>query len=93
MSKKNMYTTDVSDNKKINEKVIDTKEDQNKKNSINIDNETIKPITVSPTNIKEPRKDRCIPDWLPEKDNVEIVEPIEKPPHLRSKVNLHYYVL
>lgn len=27
-----------------------------------------------------------IPNWLPEKDNVEIVEPIVKPPHLHSKV-------
>lgn len=26
-----------------------------------------------------------IPDWLPEKDNVEIVHPITKPPHLYSK--------
>lgn len=83
MSKKNICTTDVSDNKKIDKKVIDTKEDQNKKNSINVDNETVKP--TSPTNIIESRKDRRIPDWLPEKDNVEIIEPIEKPPHLHSK--------
>ncbi|XP_011065015.1 PREDICTED: RNA polymerase II-associated protein 3 [Acromyrmex echinatior] len=85
MSKKNICTTDVSDNKKINEKIVDTKEDQNKKNNINVDNETVKPTIISPTNITEPRKGRYIPDWLPEKHNVEIVEPIEKPPHLRSK--------
>ncbi|KAK1132728.1 hypothetical protein K0M31_014105 [Melipona bicolor] len=36
------------------------------------------------TNIKKKRDSR-IPDWLPEKDEVTVIEPIEKPPHLRSK--------
>lgn len=36
------------------------------------------------------RKERnlSIPDWLPEKDSVIVVEPIEKAPHLRSKKSL-----
>lgn len=34
---------------------------------------------------KQNKKYLSIPDWMPEKDNVAIVEPIEKAPHLRSK--------
>ncbi|XP_071869089.1 RNA polymerase II-associated protein spaghetti isoform X1 [Bombus fervidus] len=37
------------------------------------------------TNVK---RDPRIPDWLPEKDEVIVIEPIEKPPHLRSKKSL-----
>ncbi|XP_071570643.1 RNA polymerase II-associated protein 3 isoform X2 [Temnothorax nylanderi] len=81
MSVKDVRTADVSDHEKIDEKVIDTKKDTNKMSSTNVDN-TVKPTTRSAT---ESKKDRRIPDWLPEKDNVEIVEPIDKPPHLRSK--------
>lgn len=62
-------------NVKSNEKVVDTKKNINKKNDLNKTATTT--INVTKT---------CIPDWLPEKDNVAIVEPIEKPPHLRSKV-------
>ncbi|KOX76001.1 RNA polymerase II-associated protein 3 [Melipona quadrifasciata] len=39
---------------------------------------------MADTNIKKKRDSR-IPDWLPEKDEVTVIEPIEKPPHLRSK--------
>ncbi|XP_043258103.1 RNA polymerase II-associated protein 3 isoform X2 [Colletes gigas] len=31
------------------------------------------------------KRDPRIPTWLPEKDDVVVIEPIEKPPHLRSK--------
>ncbi|XP_012239843.1 RNA polymerase II-associated protein 3 isoform X1 [Bombus impatiens] len=34
------------------------------------------------------KRDPRIPDWLPEKDEVIVIEPIEKPPHLRSKKSL-----
>lgn len=64
---------------------IDIKEDKNKKNSVNT-GVIAKPNTISLT---ESKRDPRIPDWLPEKDDVEVVEPIEKPPHLRSKVNLY----
>lgn len=87
-SEKDICATDVVDNKKINQKVINTMEDKRKKSSINIDN-TVKSTTTNKTSAIEPKKDRRIPDWLPEKDNVEIVEPIDKPPHLRSKVRLY----
>lgn len=98
MSEENVCTT-VS-NEKMNQNIIDEeeekdkkedkenkedkniKEDKNNKN-LSVDN-TVKPTRISVT---EPRKDRRIPNWLPEKD-VEIVEPVNKPPHLRSKVNL-----
>lgn len=122
MSGKDTCTT-VSDNKKINQNIIDkegksdenNKEDKNKKEnkndnnknitirmirkenidnkedkhkeedknneSVDVDN-TVKSTTIDVT---EPRKNQRIPDWLPEKDDVEIVEPIDKPPHLRSK--------
>lgn len=86
MSKKDICTTDASGNEKINQEVIDTEKDKNKK-STNVDN-TIKSTTSMTSEKIESKKDRRIPDWLPEKDNVEIVEPIDKPPHLRSKVNL-----
>lgn len=75
------------DEKMSNEEAIDTKMDKNEKSSINVDN-TVKPTTTSPTSETEPKKDRRIPDWLPEKNNVAVVEPIDKPPHLRSKVSL-----
>ncbi|CAD1478853.1 unnamed protein product, partial [Heterotrigona itama] len=39
---------------------------------------------VGDTNIKK-KRDLRIPDWLPEKNEVTVIEPIEKPPHLRSK--------
>ncbi|XP_024890607.1 RNA polymerase II-associated protein 3 isoform X1 [Temnothorax curvispinosus] len=84
MSVKDVRTADVSDHEKKDDKVIDTKKDTNKKSSANVDN-TVKPTTGSATSVTESKKDRRIPDWLPEKDNVEIVEPIDKPPHLRSK--------
>ncbi|KOC70175.1 RNA polymerase II-associated protein 3 [Habropoda laboriosa] len=35
--------------------------------------------------ILEKKRGPRIPDWLPEKDDVIVIEPIEKPPHLRSK--------
>ncbi|CAL7948476.1 unnamed protein product [Xylocopa violacea] len=38
--------------------------------------------------ITDGKRDSRIPDWLPEKDNVTIIEPIKKPPHLRSKKSL-----
>ncbi|XP_020289075.1 RNA polymerase II-associated protein 3-like [Pseudomyrmex gracilis] len=77
---------------KLNRKVSDTKEDKNRKNSINV--EAAKPPSVpiisettskTITSTTESKKDKRIPDWLPEKDNVEIVEAIQKLPHLRSK--------
>ncbi|XP_011687189.1 PREDICTED: RNA polymerase II-associated protein 3 isoform X2 [Wasmannia auropunctata] len=84
-SKIDVCTTEVSDNQKRYQEVIEAKEDKNEKSSINVDN-TVKPTTSeTTTSATEPKKDRRIPDWLPERDNVEIVEPIDKPPHLRSK--------
>lgn len=85
MSEKDVCTTDASHNEKINE-VVDVKKDKNEKSSVNVDN-AIK-TTTSVKSTTEPRKDRRIPDWLPEKDNVEVVEPLNKPPHLRSNVSL-----
>lgn len=34
------------------------------------------------------KRDPRIPDWLPERDEVVVIEPIDKPPHLRSKKSL-----
>ncbi|KAL0131847.1 hypothetical protein PUN28_003004 [Cardiocondyla obscurior] len=90
---KELCTTDVpkhekiinkSDHKKTEQKIIEIKEDKNKKSNTNVEN-IVKPTTTSITNAMELQKNQCIPDWLPEKDDVEIIEPIEKPPHLRSK--------
>lgn len=86
MSLKDTCTTDVSDHEKI-KKVTNTKKDKDKKSSTNVDN-TVESTTISITSVTGSKKDGRIPDWLPEKDKVEIVEPINKPPHLRSKVNL-----
>lgn len=72
-------------NAKSDKKIIETKEEKDKKKDINVQS-TAKPTIPSVT---EPKRDPRIPDWLPEKDNVEIVKPIKKPPYLRSKVNLH----
>ncbi|CAK9807855.1 RNA polymerase II-associated protein 3 [Anthophora plagiata] len=38
--------------------------------------------------VLEEKRDPRIPNWLPEKDDVVVIEPIEKPPHLRSKKSL-----
>ncbi|XP_029666228.1 RNA polymerase II-associated protein 3 [Formica exsecta] len=70
------------DNVKSNKEIIDIKEDKNKKNSVNNVGAIAKSTTVSLT---ESKRDSRIPDWLLEKDDVAVVEPIEKPPHLRSK--------
>lgn len=74
------------DNIKSTKKIIDIKENENKKNSVNNTGAIAKSNTI---NLIESKRDPRIPDWLPEKDDVEVVEPIEKPPHLRSKVSLY----
>lgn len=74
------------DNVKSSKEIIDIKEDKNKKNSVNNIGAIAKSTTISLT---ESKRDSRIPDWLLEKDDVAVVEPIEKPPHLRSKVSLH----
>lgn len=77
---------------KSNENASDIKKrDKDRKNSINV--KAAKSPSVPATSAAKSKKDKCIPDWLPEKDNVEIVEAIQKPPHLRCKVNLRYYAL
>lgn len=65
-------------NVKSNVKIVEIKEDENKKNEL-------KEVAAKPKTINVTKKDTRIPDWLPEKDDVAIVESIEKPPHLRSK--------
>lgn len=69
-------------NVKSNKKIIEVKEDRNRKDSINNIGTIAKPTTL--TSLTKAKRDPRIPDWLPEKDDVEVVEPIEKPPHLRS---------
>lgn len=64
-------------------------DDKNIKDIINNKNKIKdkKDDNVHDIDIKNKRDPR-IPDWLPEKDNVIVIEPIEKPPHLHSKVKL-----
>lgn len=62
----------MEDDKNIKDIINKNKIKDKKDNDIDIKNE------------RDPR----IPDWLPEKDNVIVIEPIEKPPHLHSKVKL-----
>ncbi|XP_014488069.1 PREDICTED: RNA polymerase II-associated protein 3 [Dinoponera quadriceps] len=64
---------------KSNKKIIGNKVDSNKENDMK---STVEPTTGSVTRQKGNSR---IPDWLPEKDNVKIVELVGKPPHLRSK--------
>lgn len=69
----------------INAKNMEKSKDN--KSVVNIKDSTEnKKDNVIDTNAK---RDPRIPDWLPEKDEVVVIEPIEKPPHLRSKVKLH----
>lgn len=70
------------DNVKSNKKIIDIKENKNEKDNVNNIGAIAKSNTI---NLTESKRDSRIPDWLPEKDDVEVVESIEKPPHLRSK--------
>lgn len=62
-------------------------DDKNIKDIINNKNKKDKKDNVLDIDIKNERDPR-IPDWLPEKDNVIVIEPIQKPPHLHSKVKL-----
>ncbi|XP_015185919.1 PREDICTED: RNA polymerase II-associated protein 3-like isoform X2 [Polistes dominula] len=66
--------------KTIGEKICNSNKNINKE----INNKKTEQDVVNKT-IKNKTKYMQIPDWLPEKDNVEIIEPIIKPPHLRSK--------
>ena len=68
----------------INAKNMEKSKDN--KSVVNIKDSTEnKKDNVIDTNAK---RDPRIPDWLPEKDEVVVIEPIEKPPHLRSKKSL-----
>ncbi|XP_031771582.1 RNA polymerase II-associated protein 3 isoform X1 [Apis florea] len=62
-------------------------DDKNIKDIINKNKIKDKKDNVHDIDIKNERDPR-IPDWLPEKDNVIVIEPIEKPPHLHSKKSL-----
>ncbi|KAF7397736.1 hypothetical protein HZH68_008958 [Vespula germanica] len=66
----------------------------NPNNKINkeINNKKLEQDVVNKT-IKTKTKYMQIPNWLPEKDNVEIVEPIVKPPHLHSKRSMKRIVV
>ncbi|XP_047356002.1 RNA polymerase II-associated protein 3 isoform X1 [Vespa velutina] len=66
----------------------------NSNNKINkeINNKKIEQDVVNKT-IKSKTKYMQIPKWLPEKDNVEIVEPIVKPPHLHTKRSMKRIVV
>nr|XP_012145173.1 PREDICTED: RNA polymerase II-associated protein 3 [Megachile rotundata]XP_012145174.1 PREDICTED: RNA polymerase II-associated protein 3 [Megachile rotundata] len=92
---KKICTNTVSETQAVNTKNI--------KNELSNDNETdIKNIEDSTCSISVADKkdgaedaaiikqgrDSRIPDWLPEKDDVAVIEPIKKPPHLRSKKSL-----
>ncbi|XP_066585743.1 RNA polymerase II-associated protein 3 [Prorops nasuta] len=56
--------------------------------------ECSKPVIIKSDNNKKSvdtdknTRDPRIPDWLPEKDDVKVVDPIEKLPYLKSKVML-----
>lgn len=71
---KNIINTKNMEKSKDNKSVVNIKDStENEKDN------------VTDTNVK---RDPRIPDWLPEKDEVIVIEPIEKPPHLRSKKSL-----
>ncbi|OAD58122.1 RNA polymerase II-associated protein 3 [Eufriesea mexicana] len=68
--------------------ITHTEENIDIRNITNIKNSTeVKENNVTDTAV-EKKRDPRIPDWLPEKDDVIVIEPIEKPPHLRSKQSL-----
>lgn len=81
----NKTTLNVTANIK-NTEINYMEDDKNIKDIINNKNK-IKDKKDNDIDIKNERDPR-IPDWLPEKDNVIVIEPIEKPPHLHSKVKL-----
>lgn len=81
----NKTTLNVAANIK-NTEINYMEDDKNIKDIINNKNK-IKDKKDNDIDIKNERDPR-IPDWLPEKDNVIVIEPIEKPPHLHSKVKL-----
>ncbi|KZC06477.1 PREDICTED: RNA polymerase II-associated protein 3 [Dufourea novaeangliae] len=85
-------TTDVKDTENKNNKVLeqtkcnvkDTKTNENLKH---VKNGKTLDVGGAALKQKEERYLR-IPDWLPEKNDVVIIEPVAKPPHLRSKKSL-----
>lgn len=78
---------DIPMKKKIAEKMLNGASSNNKLTDINkIKEDSLESsIKSGVESITESKRDLRIPAWLPEKDNVEIVEPVEKPAHLRSK--------
>jgi len=94
ISEKNLVEKDISIEKKIGEKILsntesnkmesDTKEELKK---CHIKTDSVKPTIASLTGSRNSH----IPEWLPEKDNVAIVQPIQILPHLRSKVCIKFY--
>lgn len=73
-------------NMKPNKEMVDAKEEV-KKNRIEVDPIVKQRATSETASATESKLiSRGIPEWLPERDDVAIVQPIKIPPHLRSKV-------
>ncbi|XP_054010521.1 RNA polymerase II-associated protein 3 isoform X1 [Hylaeus anthracinus] len=85
-----MWSSTKSSTKTTNIKdVKDSKEgekDENSKDLKHIEEDTI--VNIQNTTMKYKERDPRIPDWLPEKDDVAVIEPVKRPPHLRSKKSL-----
>lgn len=86
-------TTVITDIKDVKEGEKDTnegmKKDQAHKNSKDLEPTKKDVVDIQDTTTEYKKRVPRIPVWLPEKDDVVVIEPIKRPPHLRSKVRLH----
>ncbi|XP_017883545.1 RNA polymerase II-associated protein 3 [Ceratina calcarata] len=81
--------------KKIGEKLwsnttskVQIKDTKNTKEDKDVKNVNSKSSLESSAADKKEKRNLSIPDWLPEKDTVTVIEPIQKAAHLRSKKSL-----
>nr|XP_033333078.1 RNA polymerase II-associated protein 3-like [Megalopta genalis]XP_033333080.1 RNA polymerase II-associated protein 3-like [Megalopta genalis]XP_033333081.1 RNA polymerase II-associated protein 3-like [Megalopta genalis]XP_033333082.1 RNA polymerase II-associated protein 3-like [Megalopta genalis]XP_033333083.1 RNA polymerase II-associated protein 3-like [Megalopta genalis] len=77
---------DIKSNQDLNHIECTDKDNKIKENSKSVkDNET---TDVGIVTLKQKEIGLRIPDWLPEKNDVIVIEPITRPAHLRSKKSL-----
>ncbi|XP_076164382.1 RNA polymerase II-associated protein spaghetti [Ptiloglossa arizonensis] len=85
-------TTVITDIKDVKEGEKDTnegmKKDQAHKNSKDLEPTKKDVVDIQDTTTEYKKRVPRIPVWLPEKDDVVVIEPIKRPPHLRSKKSL-----
>ncbi|XP_076656881.1 RNA polymerase II-associated protein spaghetti isoform X2 [Halictus rubicundus] len=77
---------DIKNDKDLGQTICNEKGNKPKETLKSVEDR--KPADAGSTTLKQKEIGLRIPDWLPEKNDVVIIEPITRPPHLRSKKSL-----